>query len=346
MTDATHDEGVPGEIAAPDEEPKNERPIDPRMAAMDRIAEQRVQALEEESGLQIAEPRADAPAPDPQPDQIAAQLADDDSVIDESIYKRNVRLKVDGVEQLVPLEQLVRDAQKNRAADNRLAEATRLLREAQAAPLASDKTADIKAQPAQDPSDFGETVKSRVKEALDDVFSGNEGEAAEKLAAAMLAVSERGSAQQPAIDPHEVAKAVKSELERESALDGFAAKYPRIVKDPDLPEIADRTLARLMEEGNDFPTALEKTGQELYGRFGWLTETQANAQAQTPTTNRTQTLATRKAAMDVPSGRNVSAAQNQPAPESSEQQRSRTIAEIAASRRPRNPALEKAMSGA
>jgi hypothetical protein len=173
-----------------------------------------------------------------------------------------------------------------------------------------------------------------VKDALGNVFNGNEDEAAEKRVNALLAVG-TPAAPTPQFDVQQVAQTVKSELERERALGEFAAKYPRIMNDPDLPEIADRVLARVLQTEPQLPfaVALERVGADLYQRFGFEAKRASEANDR-PTTNRTQEVTTRKAGLDIPAGRMVSAATAAEPPESSEAIRSQTIAEIAAARRP------------
>lgn len=314
-----------------------------RLAAMDEIRKVRVAEFEKEVGAPVPldddpQPVETKAAPEQhsarQPDQLANQLADDD-LLDPSMLGRKVRLKVDGEEVLVPLEQLVRTAQKESAADRRLREATELLRQAhertQQAAAPRETTGNVTPSTSQDPPD--EAVKAKVKDALNAIFSGDEDAATEAFAQVLAS---RPSQQTPQVDPDSLAEVVTQRLDERRALDEFLRTYQRIATNPWLQQAADAELHRLRAEGKPFDEALNLAGKTVYEQFGYEAP-QAESKGPAPATNRQETLRARKADLDIPVGRSVSAAQTRVAPESSEAERSMTIADMAAARRGERP---------
>ena len=345
-------EGVTDEQG--NEQPQTLPPDSPaarRLAAMDNIRMSRVAELEGEIGAPVTldETPSNVPPgegePGRQPDaapadagraerQLAEQLADDDGFISPDMLSRKVRLKVDGEELTVPLEQLVRTAQKESAADRRLREATELLRQAQARaqqpPQPGETTGNVQPSAAQGPSPDEETVKAKLKDALGAIFSGDEDAAAEAFA--QVLASRQAQPAAPQVDPDALAEVVTQRLDERSALDRFLGTYQRIASNPWLQQAADAELNRLRAEGKPFSEALDLAGKTVYEQFGYELP-QAAPKNTAPATTRQETLRARKADLDIPVGRSVSAAQTRVAPESSEAERSMTIAEMAAARR-------------
>lgn len=345
-------EGVVAQDGQAADAPNNDTPMpltpmQKRMAMMDDIGSSRNRALEDELGITIddsdpvpaADPDVDPNAPDPEPDrdavareaeqnQTAQQLADDDEVLDPALLKRKVKLKVDGQEQLVDLDALVRNAQKFAAADQRLAQASELLRQAQQ----RGETADtVQPSTGQTPPP-SETVKARVKDALEAIFSGDEDAAAEKLASVLGEPRQV----QPTINTDEIVNAVTQKVEQDRALKAFFQSYPKIAQDRYLQMAADDLFSYHQSQGKGFAEALEEAGRDIYDRYGFQRE---QADTKPPATTRSETVNAKKARLDIPAARSVSAAQTDDSPESSEAVRSQTIAEIAASRRPPNPLM-------
>ena len=94
----------------------------PRMRNLDAIAATRLAQLSEETNMEVAPVEEGLTTES----QVAAQLEAQPAAPVEK-----VKVKVDGTELEVSQEELVRTFQKNAAADKRLEEATRLLREAE-----------------------------------------------------------------------------------------------------------------------------------------------------------------------------------------------------------------------
>jgi hypothetical protein len=297
-----------------------------RMAMMDEIGARRTEALSEELGVEIARDEA----PPAHVDQVSQQLADDDGFIDPAAMGRKAKLTVDGEERVVTLEQLVREAQKSGAADRRLAAATEMLRQAQAAQAAAPRetAGTIAPSVTQDPSD-NPTVKAKLKDALGAIFSGDEDAATEAFAQVFAS----GSQREPVADPDALVEAVTQRIDERSALEGFFGAYPRIAQNTYLQQAADDALSHFRTAGHDYRTALKMAGDAVYQQFGYQRDAQAAPSSPVPTTDRLATVNARKATLDVPAGRTMSAAQSQAAVESSEQSRGQTIADIAAARR-------------
>lgn len=324
-----------------------------RLSAVDAIAAQRDQQFAAETGIapeelsppivpETPEPAVteqSAAAPDQgeqQGEQVAAALADDEGYVPPEMLSRKVKLKIDGQETDRTLEDLVRSAQKNGAADARLREATELLRILQAAKSAekpAETVATIQPSPVQGPSP--ETV-SRVKDALQAVFNGDEDAAAEKLAAMLTQPAPTAA---PDINIDEVVEAAARRLDEKSALARFFAEYPKVAEHPYVQGRADELFRAYAEEGHDFQKSLMLAGEALYKEIGWQKRTSPEPN---PTTDRRQDLVARKAALDTPSSRSVSAAPAVVTPESSEESRVSTIQEMAARRNPTIGALQKA----
>lgn len=310
-----------------------EKPKTAREIAMEQVVASRRATVRAEMGIDPGTDDdeegegGDAPAPEVQPKREQPSPSDDDDHTDDlqkSIQARQedeqehvlddldatkVKIKVDGVERMVSVAELVRTAQKNEAADKRLAEATRLLQEAQQRAATPPKETqapeqqkpDAVKKPVQDP-------KQKTKEFLDALFQGDEDKAQEILADLVERPSHTETAPElVAVDPDEIATRVEASLERRSALKQFAAAYPEILKDADLAALADMKLARRLEAGDGFSDAIMGIGEELYQKAG-LKKPAAAAPATPTATPPSNDRMERKVAANPVRGRNVSAA--------------------------------------
>ena len=228
------DDNTPGGTTEPNATPEPPKEPDvaqnPRMLAMDAIDEARMQALAQEGVIQAPAPAA-APAAD---DQLAAQLGDDNKPLAGGLEKLTVKVKVDGVESEVTVEELQRGYQKAMAADKRFqdaarerAEAERLLQEAQklATPVATGE------KPEQNsPVGAGDTA-AEARNFVSALFGGDEDMAVDALV--KLGVVGR---KEPTLDFQQIAAQitpqVRQQLLDESALESFAAGNEFIVSDP------------------------------------------------------------------------------------------------------------------
>lgn len=299
-----------------------------RLEALDAIGAGRAAELAREMGVESVTDDDETPPPveSLSTDQVAAQLTDD-GLVPAEMLGRKVRLKVDGREQDVTLEQLVRDAQKSQAADQRLAEATAILRAAQETRQQETVNTIPPSTPQTPPP---EARKAKLKDALAALLSGDEDAAADAFEAVL------GQPQPTAVaapDTEAIAEAVSQRLDERSALVKFFGDYPRVASNPYLQAAADDALAGFRAEGKSFQEALNLAGAAVYQQFGYEREPAAPPKKE-PTTTRADAVQARKANLDVPVGRTMSTAQASAPPQSSEQIRSSTIAEMAARRRP------------
>lgn len=253
--------------------------VNPRDLAMQMIEDGRLKEFEQESGLKVPEQPAidedmDADAvlaeqerarlvareqgtevvpPRPEPITESAQTVIDN--FDNVLVKR----KVNGVEELVPLSDVMRTHQVATSADQRLLEATRLLREAEA------RSAPVKEEPAPPAaSDFDDMAK-KFTSAL---FSGDEVQAQALFKEAM------GSRPSPQATPaslpiDQLARQVEQHMAQNRALETFREDYPRLAGDPRLAKMTDEVIFEKMNAGMGSAEAILASGKELYESFGW-----------------------------------------------------------------------------
>ena len=238
----------------------------------------------------------------------------------EDLDQTMVKIKVDGVEREVPLAELVRTAQKHEAADKRLAEATRLLQEAETRKREAEAQPAPAAQaPEQAKPDNTAQVRQdreqKAKEFLEAMFHGDEDRATQILAGLMPESPPPQETATKAPDPEELAAQVEASLERRGALKQFSTAYPEVLKDADLAAPADMKLARRLAQGEPFSQALMSIGEELYTKTG-LKRTEAAAQETPPATPSQTERVERKKAADPVRGRSASTASTQEAPPS------------------------------
>lgn len=275
--------------ATPTDAPKN-----PRELALEALEQRHQQQMAEQNGYQLPDddpqdPPQAAAAPAPV-DQLAAQMAE--QTVAQAAGDK-VRIKVDGIEQEVLLDDVVRQYQKNSSADRRLAEATRLLREAEAARLlVEQQEAQLRAQTqapqqqqaaeATPDSAAAPETEASGKEFLKALFEGDEENA---LAALQKVVGGRQQVQAPAptLDIDQIAQAVTAQVQQkfavESALTQNQAAYPELYADPDMEALALTKIQRLREQtGTDFLSALDSVSRDMAAKFGWTASSEQGRQ--------------------------------------------------------------------
>lgn len=279
---ATSGEGAP---AAP---AKSEREL-----ALEAIEARHQAQVARDNGLELdqiatsvdeqlaAQQQAD-PAPEPQPASAAAAPAA--AAPAPAAAPATVRVKVDGVESEVPIEEVVRNYQKGASADRKLAEAARLQREAAelqarlAQQLAAQQTNTGAAPPAaaaqpNSPDDASADVQEKGKAFLKALFEGDEETALQQLAE--LTKGRAAPPQVPAIPDvsqlaDQVAAHVQQKLHVDSALAQHRKDYPEIYADPDMEGfVLAKVNSRRRESGDDFFTALNAVSSEFAQKFGW-----------------------------------------------------------------------------
>jgi hypothetical protein len=256
--------------------------------------EQALEALEARHQAEMAAQNGwqlpDEPAPEPEPAPAASQL---DAQLNDpaaapapasAAAPALVKVKIDGEEIEVPVDEVVRQYQKNSAADKRLAEATRLLREAQEAEAArllreqqmlqyQEQLQQQQGQQAREPDPADVDAVAARKDFLKALFEGDEESALTKLDE-MLAGRQQAQAAAPILDVDQIAQAVTHNVQQklvvESVLTQNRHDYPEMYADPDIEALALAKIQRKQaEEGTDFFAALDTVSKELATKFGW-----------------------------------------------------------------------------
>lgn len=216
-----------------------------------------------------------------------------------------VHVKVDGQELDVPLDEMVRQYQKNASADKRLAEATRLLREAQEREAQSllqqqqAATAAVAANTAPNPAEEQNTPEPALaesgKEFLKALFEGDEENALNALQKVMQGRPAQPVAVAPTLDVNQitanVAQQVQYQMAVDRALDANRRDYPELYADPDVEELAAAKIHGLRQQGVDFFTALNTVSNDFAKKFQWgaqRTEPGRPAEVTPPTTTTTR----------------------------------------------------------
>ncbi len=233
----------------------------PRMRNMDAIAATRLAQLSEETDM----PPAAAAGADMTPEsQVSEQLTAPAPV-------EKVKVKVDGAELEVSQEDLVRAFQKNAAADKRLEEATRLLREAEQRAASAAAPTKQEALPPQEP---GEDPTAKLREdaaaTLSKLYDGDQEAATEALVALMLKVSGGGQPthQTPAVDPAALTEQVLEQLNFKDALAKVQTDYPDLVTDPNLERLTALRAEELIATGKPRTEALLEAADGIYQSLG------------------------------------------------------------------------------
>ena len=250
-------------VAIPDvTEEVTERQLSPREAAMEAIASSRIATIEEETGVSLAGQAE--PEPQPVADELSQQLQDPEPQAPEV---QKVKVKVDGVEQEVDVDTLVRTFQKNSAADRRLEEATRLLREAE------ERAAQAEAAPEQTPV-VGQTPDDLRNEAatiIDKMYDGDKEAAAEALVH-LLAKAKGGdqpTQQAPAqVDEGEITDRVLARMAVNAAFEKVKTDYPEIISNPDLEILTAMKIDRAVAAGVPRAQGMLDAADEVYRTIG------------------------------------------------------------------------------
>ena len=295
-----------------------------RETAMEEIEANRAKVIGEETGVepeQTEEPEALVAKETPEP---VIEKTEDEKQLESQLIdpseKVRVKVKVDGVEEEIPLQDILRNYQKGSAADRRLEEATRLLRDVEERAKAQTKAESQKAQEVEDESP---DLKEQVKQALSRLYDGDTDSAVEAFTALM---SKNKPVQAPVqeIDTASLTQQIKQQLAAESAFETIKKDYPEVLSDPDLDQLASLKAQRMIENGTPRHEALLAAAKEVAEKVG-----KGRPAKVEQTTNRDEKL-TRKAKLDNVSSAGVSAADTQQPTEDSSP--SSVIAKMAAKR--------------
>lgn len=220
----------------------------PRNAALEQIANTVEEQKKEEFAPLVPEVSQETPAetpaekpekePEKAPEPEAKTEEQEHQEEHENPQERLVTIKVDGREMQVPESQIIeagrRTLQKEVAADRRLEEATRLLREAEARAKQPPKQ-DV----AQAPQQYDAATLAQA------LTSGDQ----QLAALAVEEIQKAGRQPQQAIPPEAIFGFVRQEIEATTAQEQFKSEYADIVKDPFLLQLAvnleDQRLAKV-----------------------------------------------------------------------------------------------------
>jgi len=305
---------------------QEETALSPRDQAMADLAAKRFQEADEEAGVAVG-------APDE--DQVGAQLEDEEEddeeeeeeeeeqlLLDEdTIKKAQIKVKVDGEESVLSLDELRRSVQKEAAATRRLEEASRIYKEAKeyeeqikrANQTRSTDTDEV--APSNDGSEAGDAqaaLRSGIRSALDALMESDEETATEQLYEVVTQAVKQLTKPGDTVQPDEIARQIRQQLDQESALEQFSSAYPEIMADPYLADIADSFLGGELQSGNHtsmrdaFISAGEKTREWMRAK-GF----QVAAQEQSPTTDLSERVR-RKAEANIPASASARAVVDSP----------------------------------
>lgn len=197
--------------------------------------------------------------------QLALQTETAPRVLSDGLDKTLVRVKVDGVEQELPLADVVRSYQKDAAAQTRLNEATRVLEEARRTAAAVTSTAKPPAPVAstQQPDDTpASPTPETVKGFVDALFEGDTEKAVEAFTKLGITT---GRADGATLDLEQVqaqlTPAIKQQLIDDSALDRFVKENADLAADPHLVSVTNAFIQEEVNGGKPYAQALEAGGQ-------------------------------------------------------------------------------------
>lgn len=214
----------------------------------------------------------------------------DPQVLAGDFAQYKVKAKVDGEELEVSLDEVLRHYQKNGAADKRLAEATRLLREAQE--VAKKVEPDVVPEAAK-PADVDDTA---INDFVESLWDSDKDRAKESLRKFMAGRQQ----QAPTLDPmkiaEQIAPTIQKQLAVENALEQFREANPDIIDDPYLSSITERFWAEEVSAGKDQVKALKDAGVKTRD---WLKSKGIGSGVTVPPTVARDEKLKRKAGIDV-----------------------------------------------
>lgn len=274
--------------------------------------------------------RLDEEAPGDDADDLQRRVQEE--LIDDLTAKK-VKVKINGVEQEVPLADVVRTFQKSESADRRLSEATRLLEEAKAerervaAERAGRTTDSAATRTTEAASDTGPAeMARRITSAF---FSGDE-ETAQQLLADALAGQPSARTQITGTNIEEITAQVTQHLEEKNALTAFQRDYPKLWTTPRYARWANDLISEKESTGMSRADAIREAGAELAQELGMKPEGAGRQRTEETATVRAERLSRKEQATERLPVRSVTApAATETEPE---QTYSATIAEMRAAR--------------
>lgn len=290
----------------------------------DRIAEETRRQLEQ-SGGNVDPATARSAETIDAGEQLARQRDEPVILNEEDLSRYRMRTKVNGVEEVLPLDQVRTGYQKTEAADRYLAEAKGVLSDVKQT-VAQLVAARTPATPASTDEPNGNTSQDGddpIEAAFDSLFHNDAASAAKHLRTALKTNSP---------DPDAIAREAEQRMVLRSAMRQFAKDHKEIMSDPTLQRVADTFL--LEETGgvelkkldaDRIPEALEAAGRRTKE---WMKTLPGQSPAPTPRTDTRADTRARKAEIDELPSAATRAASTVPSPPT----RSDVIANMKAAR--------------
>lgn len=281
--------------------------IDPRQAQMNDLVQRRREERAQEEGGQsdvITDELGDDPdglSGDPAENTPQSKPEEPQEEVYSRDGKRYMRLKVDGEEQEFELGHVKATAQKNLAADKRLAAAAARERDIQEKErILSERELALQQVQSKPPELPGasDDVESQVDAALSAIYSGDEDQAKKAL---IGLVAGRQQPTQNAYNPDDIDKRVQQatlaaiaqqERQREivTAASKFEAEFNDIASDPELWAMADKHTLEIVDSHPEYTPyqIMQEAGNRVRGWLdakkgnGLSDRTQRKRQAMTP----------------------------------------------------------------
>lgn len=203
--------------------------------------------------------------------QLAAQAGESGQKLLDATDGLMVKVKVNGEEREVELSKVLANFQKGESADQRLAEATRLLKEAQQR-TAGASTTNAADSTTTENTDAGAATPNadplgKAKQALSLMYEGDEDAAAQALVDLMANMG-GGKPTQNAPDVGQIAEAVTQRIEIESAFARIKSDYPDLLTDPDLDALTTSKASAKEAAGMPRAKAMLEAAQDVYKLIG------------------------------------------------------------------------------
>jgi hypothetical protein len=279
------EEGAGGETPPGDDEAIGTG-NDARLALLARIADESETVRGDEFEGTI-DGDDDAPPKDPPQEQQAGTPPEDktppETPPEDQVTPQLIRIKVNGREMELPLEEVIARAQKVESADQYLADAKKQ-RQQQTPP------ADEPPAPSAE-----ELARQAAQEDLVLVRALQTGSEEEALAAIRKIRSDAAS---PSVKSDDVGRMIDDRMQFQDALRAFNKEYPEISGDPVLTKMAQDMDTRLLSEGDDRPYAERYTeiGNNIRSWLGKYKPAETPPSGEQQPAQQMQTRVDRKAA--------------------------------------------------
>ena len=249
------------------EEESKPHTMDNRNELIDQLANE----LHDERDAEVVETVAVAEETEEEEEEQEQVDEQQDILVEGEKGEALIKLKVDGVEILMPLADAQAELQKRETGSERLQRATELQQQLNEQAMALAQQQTQVADPATEEVD-DETLLNVSKEVVTDIVNGDEDAAAEKLASA-LKRQNGGAGPATAISEDSivetVAQRVTSELQAKGllkeAFDTFAEEYPDITSDDFSFNMADNLSDTVAAEHPDWSPIeiMRETGKQI-----------------------------------------------------------------------------------